>query len=111
MKNFTALYLAPVATIDEWMKTPEAERKAAEVKMKQEWDTWMAAHKDSILNTIACGKTKQVSSEGVKDTRNDIMLSSYVAAESLEDAANLFKDHPHFGIPGATIQVMEVRPM
>jgi len=111
MKNFTALYLAPVAAIDGWMKTPEAERKATEEKMKQDWNTWTAAHKDSVLNTIACGKTKKVSATGVEDTRNEIMLSSYVAAESLEAAADLFKDHPHLGIPGATIEVMDVRPM
>lgn len=111
MKNFTALYIAPVTALDEWMKIPEAERKATEEKMKQDWDTWMAAHKDSVLNTIACGKTKKVSANGVEDTRNGIMLSSYVAAESLEAAADLFKDHPHLGIPGATIEVMDVRPM
>ena len=111
MKNFTALYLASTASIDEWMKRPEADRKAEEDKMKKDWDTWLAAHKDAVLNTIACGKTKKISAEGVADTRNEIMLSSYVAADSLEAAAELFKDHPHLGIPGATIEVMEVRPM
>lgn len=111
MKNFTAIYIAPVNVLDEWMKKPEAERKEAERKMRQEWDVWMAAHKDAVLNTIGLGSTKRVSQNGIEDTRNGMMLSSYVAAESLEAAAEIFKNHPHMGIPGATIEVMEARPM
>jgi hypothetical protein len=36
------------------------------------------------------------------------MLYSFVEAESLEAAALLFIDHPHFGISGAVIEVMPV---
>ncbi len=103
--------MAPAATIEEWMKKPEAERKEAETKMKADWDTWTAAHADSILNTIALGKTKRVSASGVEDVKNDMMLSSYVQGESAEAVAELFKGHPHFDIPGATIEIMEARPM
>ena len=111
MKNFTVIYMAPAATIAEWMKKPEAERKDADTKMRADWNAWMAAHADAVLNTIALGKTKRVSASGVQDVTNDMMLSSYVQAESLEAVAELFKDHPHFGIPGATIEIMEARPM
>lgn len=111
MKNFTAIYMAPAAAIAEWMKKPEAERKEEEAKMKADWDTWLAGHKDAVLNTIALGRTKRISKEGIQDTKNEMMLSSYVAADSLEAAAEVFKDHPHFGIPGATIEIMETRPM
>ena len=103
--------MAPAATMEEWMKKPEEERKTEETKMKTEWDAWMAAHKDAILNTIALGKTKRVSASGVEDVRNDMMISSYVQGESAEAVADMFKDHPHFGIPGATIEIMETRPM
>lgn len=103
--------MAPAAGMEEWMKKPEAERKDEESKMKAEWDTWMAAHKDAVLNTIALGKTKRVSASGIEDVRNDMMLSSYVQGESAEQVAELFKDHPHFGIPGATIEIMESRSM
>ena len=86
-------------------------QKAEEAKMKADWDMWMAANKDSVLNSIALGKTKRVSASGVEDTKNDMMLSSYVQGESLEAVAELFKNHPHFGIPGATIEIMETRSM
>ena len=111
MKNFTVIFMAPVATIEEWMKKPEAERKEAETKMKTEWDAWMAAHTDTILNTISLGKTKRVSASGVEDVKNDMMMSSYVQGESAEAVAEIFKDHPHFIIPGATIEIMETRQM
>ena len=109
MKNFTVIYMAPKATIEEWMKTPEAERKEAEMKMKAEWDTWVIAHKDTLLNTIALGKTKRVSASGILDVKNDMMMSSYVQGESAEAVAEIFKNHPHFTIPGATIEIMEAR--
>ena len=111
MKNFTVIYMAPASVIEEWMKKPEAERKEAEGKMKTEWDAWMLAHKDSIRNTIGLGKTKRVSVTGIEDVKNDMMMSSYVQGESTEAIAELFKNHPHFTIPGATIEIMEARSM
>lgn len=103
--------MAPAEAIEEWMQKPEAERKGEEEKMKGEWDAWMAAHKDAVLNTIALGKTMRVSASGAESVKNNMMLSSYVAADSLEAAAELFKGHPHLAIPGATIEIMETRPM
>lgn len=103
--------MAPALGMEEWMKKPETERKDAEEKMKKDWDTWMAAHTGTILNTIALGKTKRISQSGIEDVKNDMMLSSYVQGESAEAVAEVFKDHPHFGIPGATIEIMEARSM
>jgi hypothetical protein len=111
MKNFTVIYMAPVSVLEEWMKKPEAERKDADTKMRADWDTWMKMHASTILNTIALGKTKRVSAAGVADAKNDMMLSSYVQGESAEAVADIFKDHPHLGIPGATIEIMEARSM
>lgn len=111
MKNFTVIYMAPASSIEEWMKKPEAERKDADTKMRTEWDAWMKAHADTVLNTIALGKTKRLSSSGAEDVKNDMMLSSYAQGESLEAVANVFKNHPHFGIPGASIEIMEARQM
>jgi len=109
MKNFTVIYMAPAAALAEWMAKPEEERKTEEDKMKADWDVWMAAHSDSVLNSISLGKTKRVTESGVEDVANDMMLSSYVQGESVEEVAEMFKDHPHFGIPGATIEIMEAK--
>lgn len=106
MQKFIVLYKAPVAMLEEWMKKPEAERKAEEEKMKAEWDVWMRQHGSALKETAGAGKTKRVTKEGVIDTKNDIMLFSLVEGESHEAVADMFKDHPHFGIPEASIEVM-----
>lgn len=106
--KFFVTYQMPHEGLDAWLKLPETERKEADEKMQAEWNTWMAAHKDSITETAGIGKPKRISADGVVDSRNDIMMYSFIEAESLEAAAAMFKDHPHFGIPGAWIEVMSV---
>jgi len=99
--------MMPVAGLEDWLNKPEKERKEAERSMKEEWDTWLAEHASAVKNTIGMGKTKRVSADGIEDTKNGIMLSSYVEAASLGAAAEVFKEHPHLKIPGATIEIME----
>lgn len=106
--KFFVTYQMPHTGLDEWMKLPEEERKTQEQQMQSEWNTWMASHKDAILESAGVGKPKRVTNDSVEDTRNDIMMYSFVEAESLEAAADMFKDHPHFGIPGGWIEVMSV---
>jgi hypothetical protein len=106
--KFFVTYQMPHTGLDEWMKLPEAERKAQEVKMQSEWNVWMTEHKGAITETAGVGKPKRITAKNVEDARNDLMMYSFVEAESLEAAADMFKDHPHFGIPGASIEVMSV---
>lgn len=104
--KFLVTYQMPHSGLDEWMQLPEETRKEQEAQMKAEWDAWLATHKDAVLETVGVGKPKRITKEGIEDARNDIMMYSFVEAESLEAAAEIFKDHPHFGIPGAWIEVM-----
>ncbi len=106
--KFFVTYQMPHTGLDEWMKLPEEERKAQEVQMQSDWNAWVATHAASITETAGVGKPKRVSSAGVEDSRNDLMMYSFVEADSLEAAADMFKDHPHFGIPGGWIEVMSV---
>jgi hypothetical protein len=106
--KFLVTYQMPHEGMDEWLKKPEDERKAEELQMQDEWNAWMASHKDALVETAGVGKPKRISSKGAEDSRNDIMMYSFVEAESLEAAADMFKNHPHFGIPGGWIEVMAV---
>lgn len=106
--KFLVTYQMPHSGLDEWMQLPEAERKAQEQQMQAEWNTWMAEHKAAIVETAGIGKPKRVTAVGVEDARNDIMMYSFVEAESLEAAAEMFVNHPHFGIPNSWIEVMAV---
>ena len=111
MKKFAVLYLTPPSVIEEWQKTDAAKKKEAEEKMRADWNKWMAEHAKMFISTDAGGKTKKVTSHGVSDTKNDIMLYSIVQAESHDAAAKPFQTHPHLQIPQATVEVMEIRPM
>jgi len=110
-KKFLALYLVPASVIEDWSKTDPEKRKAPEEKMREEWNKWMDDHADMIISTEVGGKTKRVSLNGTSDVKNDIMLYAFVEAESHEDAAKAFENHPHLQIPQSTIEIMEVRPM
>ncbi len=96
----------PHTGLDAWMALPEETRKAQELQMQSEWNAWMGQHKEVILETVSVGKPKRITATGVTDARNDIMMYSVIEAESHEQASQLFKDHPHFGISGAWIEVM-----
>jgi|GEM_PF-287587 len=111
MKKFLVLYLTPASVIDEWAKTDPEKRKVAEEKMQAEWGEWMGSHASMIISTDAGGKTKRVTTAGVSDIRNDIMLYSIVEAESHEAAAQSFTNHPHLQIPQSSIEIMEISPM
>ncbi len=112
MARFLVLYSAPAAVIDEWMKTPAEQRKEAEQKMMQDWMRWMADHAGLFADVGAgVGKTKRVTSQGVADARNDVMLYAIVEAESHDAAARAFERHPHFGIPQASIDVMPLNSL
>jgi len=112
MDKYLVLYRAPTAVLDEWMKKPEQERKPEEMKMMDAWKKWMSANVSKLTDKGGgAGKPKVVSSSGVKDARNDIMMYQIVQANSADEAARIFVDHPHFGIPQATIEVMPVKPM
>ncbi len=111
MKKFMVLYMAPTASFEKVMKemTPEQGKQAMD-----DWMKWSKAHQKSIADDGApLGKTKRVDGKGgVSATKNEIGGYSIVQADSHDDAAKIFgKDHPHFGMPGAWIEITEIMPM
>ena len=58
------------------------------------------------------GKTRQVTTKGAADIRNNMGGYTIVQADSQEAAATLFENHPHFTIfPGEGVDVMECLPI
>jgi hypothetical protein len=83
-KKFLVLFLIPVAVMDGWAKTDPTEKKAAEDKLKGEWDAWMKERAAMILSTEAAGKTKRVTAAGVADARLDLHRPGRVARSGRE---------------------------
>ena len=111
MQKFLVLYLVPASVMADWAKTDPAIRQVEEQKMMAAWGKWMNEHAQMIISTEAGGKTKRVTASGASDTKNDIILCSFVEAESHDAAAKAFENHPHLQIPQSSIEVMYVRPM
>ena len=110
-QKFLVLYLIPVSVIADWANTDPVTRQAEEKNMQAAWGKWLDEHKRMIISTEAGGKTKRVTATGVSDVKNDIILCSYVEADSHEEAAQAFANHPHLQIPQSSIEIMCVRPM
>jgi hypothetical protein len=108
MQKFLVLYLAPASVLEEWMKTDPATRETEEKKMRDAWDAWMAEHGSILKETAGAGSTKRVTSTAVSDVKNDVMLFSIAEAETQEEVVKAFEGHPHFGISGATIDIMPI---
>ena|SRR3989344_8096311 len=112
MKKFLALYYIPRTSLEEWDK-----KKAAGLDLKEEmkkemevWSKWMNDHKEIFADMgSGLGKTKRVTTGGVSDTKNELTGYSIVKADSHDAATKLFtSDHPHFVMPGAYIEVLEL---
>jgi hypothetical protein len=110
-QKFLVLYLIPASVMADWAKTDPAIRQPEEQKMQAAWGKWMGEHAKMIASTEVGGKTKRVTASGVSDTKNDIILYSFVEAESHDAAARIFENHPHLQIPQSSIEIMHVRPM
>jgi hypothetical protein len=106
--KFLVTYQTDHARFDEWLKIPEDEREAANPQLKTAWDTWMEEHTSSLIETAGVGRPKRVTAAGTEDSRNDLMIYSFVEAVSLEAAADMFKDHPHLGMLNGWIEIMPV---
>jgi hypothetical protein len=110
-KKFIVFFSIPLATMAEWQKTDPHERAASEKDMMQQWQKWSEEHSEMIQSTEVGGRTRNVTSNDVTDTRNDIVLYSIAQGESHDAVATAYKSHPHLQIPNSSIQVMEVKSM
>ena len=52
-----------------------------------------------------------VTASGVSDVRNEIGGYSIVEADSHDEAAKVFLDNPMLQMPGAYIEVLDIKPM
>jgi hypothetical protein len=105
MKKFLVLFRAPAKSIEQMMKaTPEQQKVGMD-----RWMTWSKTAAEALVDMGApLGKTARVTKEeGVSPTANDLCGYSILEAESKEALAELLKGHPHFIMPGATIDLVE----
>lgn len=115
MKKFLAIYIGTASALEKsgWQAMDEDERRERERSGMKAWGDWMAANAEAVVDTGGpLGKTKRISPEGVSDISNTMTGYVIVEAESHEDAARLFENHPHFTVfPGDSVEIMECLPI
>lgn len=115
MKNFLAVYTGSEAAqkASGWQQLSEAEKQARQAEGMEAWGQWVETHKDAIVDMGApLGRTVRVSREGADNIKNALAAYTVVRANSYEEAAEIFKGHPHFAIFwGDSVEIMECLPL
>ena len=113
MKRFLAIYTGTAEAMNQWKSLPEQDRREREAAGMKAWHEWAERHQAAIVEAGGpLGKTKSASAAGLADIRNNMAAFTIVQADSHEQAAALFKDHPHFTLfPGDAVEVMECLPI
>ena len=113
MKNYLAMYLGTPNSMKGWENLSEEQRQQRIQEGMAAWGGWMEEHGDLLVAAGGpLGKTKRIDPNGIADTSNNMTGYVIVKAESHEDAAKLFENHPHFSIfPGDCVEVMECMPI
>src|SRR4249919_2043245 len=113
MKTYLAVFTGTAAGRANWDKLDPDTRKKRESEGIAAWHQWMEDHASDVVDTGApLGKTKRTTSQGIEDISNNLSAFVTVRAESQQDAAEMFRNHPHFTIfPGDGVEVMECLPI
>jgi hypothetical protein len=113
--TFLAVFLASKSNpkMAAWNALSENERNVRQQQGMAAWNAWAEKHSPAIVQMGGpLGKTKKIDPQGVADTTNVLTAFTVVRAGSLEAAAKMFENHPHFSIfPGEAIEVMPVLPI
>ena len=109
MPKYLVLYKAalPATEMMESM-TPEQRQTGMELWMK-----WSEKAGDALVDFgMPLGTAKHVESGSISPSKDTVTGFSIIQAGSLDEAATLVEDHPHFHTPGeSSIEVHEFLPM
>lgn len=113
MKRYLAVFTGSPSAMARWETIPEPERQQKQAQGVAAWKKWATDNAAAIVEMGGpLSRTKLVSTGGISDIRNNLGAFAVVQAESQEEAARMFLNHPHFTIfPGEGVEVMEVLPI
>jgi hypothetical protein len=105
MKKFLVLYRSTASAKDQ-MGSVTPERRKAEM---EKWMAWGASAGTALVEWGAPLGDSVV----LRGSKGPEFVSGYstVQADSLDSARRLFDAHPHFGAPGASIELLEILSM
>ena len=109
LKKFLILYLAPATVVEAQMKgiSPEEMKKGMEP-----WFAWYKKCGKSIVDNgnmvgNGCNFTKTGSSKG----KTEVAGYSIVPADNIEGVKAIIANHPHYMMPKASLEALEIMSM
>ena len=108
MPRFLAVYIMSPESLARFYTLTKTEQDAIDAAGLPKWTEWEKQHIAHFADKGGMvGKTLRVSREGTAPATNSICGYVTVEAETIENAAKLFENHPHFSIfPGDSVDIM-----
>ena len=103
MPRFLAVYTMKPEDLASFRRLPKAEQDAVDTAGIEKWTAWEERNAASILDRGGMvGKTTRITK-----AVNPFCGYLVVEAETADDAARLFRDHPHITVfPGDGVDIM-----
>lgn len=108
MPRFLAVYTMKPEDLASFRRLPKAEQEAVDAIGAKQWAAWEERNAAFILDRGGMvGKTTRITKDGITDAVNPFCGYLVVEAETADDAARLFHDHPHITVfPGDGVDIM-----
>jgi hypothetical protein len=108
MPKFLAIYTMKPESLVAFRDLPKTEQKRIDDLGLPQWKEWEDRNAGAIVDGGGMvGKNLRVSRAGTAPATNDICGYVVVEAETIEAAAAIFDNHPHFAtFPGDTVDIM-----
>ncbi|SFV37966.1 hypothetical protein SAMN05216456_3193 [Devosia crocina] len=108
MPRFLAVYTMPPENLAQFRALPKEKQDAIDAVGVKLWGEWETQHSPSFADAGGMvGKTLRVSAQGTAPASNTICGYVVVRAGTIEEAAEIFRNHPHFALfPGDAVDIM-----
>ena len=110
MPRFLAVYTMKPEDFARFRSMPKSEQDAVDAVGIKKWMDWEARNAASFADRGGMvGKTVRVNKDGIAKATNTLCGYIVVEADSVEAAARLFENHPHFAtFPGDAVDIMPI---
>ena len=108
MPRFLAVYTMKPEDLARFRSLPKSEQDAIDAVGLKQWLDWEERNAAFFPGRSGMvGKTKRVTRDGITDAVNNFCGYIIVEAETIDAAARLFENHPHFTVfPGDGVDIM-----
>lgn len=108
MPRFLAVYTMEPEAVVRFRSLPKPEQDAIDAAGLKRWVEWEEKNAASFADRGGMvGKTTRVTKDGIAEAANPFCGYIVVEADTIDAAARLFENHPHFTVfPGDGVDIM-----